>query len=487
MAQRILALEFVDDRIEAALGERAWSSFALLDTYQSERAEDETDLAPALGRLLSQTGIPDIVISAIPGELVAKRLLTLPFSDRRKLEQAVPFALEEHLPFSVEDTVVAYIPLLRDGKTSLVLAALVGKDDLRAHLDLLATAGLDPKTVTLSSLALSAMINRSRNGNGSASHLLVEVERRRTSVVLLDDGGVPRALRVLPVGLDPLLDDEQRADSSAGAIIAALRQTMLSHTVELGPTDVIVSGPVTVSSEVRDRFSRELALPIHSVEDLDYSALLGKSGSTWMRQASCVAMLLGELPAQPAPLINFRIGEFAFQGRTGDLAPLYTSGIIAGVLAIFAVMHLILAIATNRHHVKVLNREIAAVVAPVIPGVSGDNANRAITSRLAAVRKRLGLLGGSGGPASPLDTLLTLSRALPGRMSIDIDELGIDDTGVKINGKADSYATIEQVKKALSATRHLTDVQVSEEGPAEGHKVAFRLTAGLKDIGMGPD
>src|ERR1700730_5499175 len=214
MAQRILALEFVDDRIEAALGERGWSSFALLDPYQTERAEDETDLAPALRRLLSQTGIPDIVLSAIPGELVAKRLLTLPFSDRRKLEQAVPFALEEHMPFSVEDSVVAYLPLLRDGKNSLVLAGLARREDLRAHLDLLAEAGLDPKTVTLSSLALSALINRSRNANGADSHLLVEFEHRRTSVVLLDHGGVPRALRTLPVGIDPALDADQ-ADSSA--------------------------------------------------------------------------------------------------------------------------------------------------------------------------------------------------------------------------------------------------------------------------------
>ena len=89
-------------------------------------------------------------------------------------------------------------------------------------------------------------------------------------------------------------------------------------------------------------------------------------------------MLLGELPAQPVPLINFRVGEFAFHGRTGDLAPLYTSGIIAGALALFAVLHLILAIATSRHHVKLLNREIAAAAAPVIPGVAGDKAKRAL-------------------------------------------------------------------------------------------------------------
>ena len=486
MAQRILALELEDDRVQAALGERAWSSFALVGTYQSERAEDETDLAPAIRRLLSQTGIPDLVISALPGELVAKRLLNLPFSDRRKLEQAVPFALEEHMPFSVEDAVVAYLPLLRDGKNSLVLAGLARREDLRAHLDLLAEVGLDPKTVTLSSLALSALINRSRNGNGADSHLLVKFEHRRTSVVLLDSGGVPRALRTLPVGIDPSLDAEH-ADSSAGAIIAAVRQTMLSHAAEPGSTDMIVSGSIAGSREVRDRFSRELALPIHGVEELDCSALLGMGGGGWIRQASCVAMLLGEMPNQPVPLLNFRLGEFAFHGRTGDLAPLYTSGLIAIGLGVLMVAHVILGIATNLHHLRLLNREVAAVAAPVIPGVTGEDARRVLTSRLASARKRLGLLGGSGGPASPLDTLLFLSRGLPNGLAVDIDEMDLDDTGLKLTGKADSYATIEQLRKALGATHRLTDLQVSEEGPGEGHKVVFHLSAGIKDISLGSD
>jgi type II secretion system protein L len=483
MAQRILALEFADDRVEAALGERAWSSFGLLGTYQSERAEDESDLAPALQRLLSQTGIPDLVISALPGQLVAKRLLTLPFRDHRKLEQAVPFALEEHLPFGVEDAIVAYMPLLRDGKSSLVLAALVKKDDLRAHLDLLATAGLDPKTVTLSSLALSALINRSRNGNGTMAHLLVELDDRRTSVVLIDHGGIPRALRILPVGLDPA-SSEQQVDNSAGAIIAAVRQTILSHTTEPGTTDVIVSGRGAASTEVRDRFSRELALPIHGVEELDCSALLGKNSRDWVRQAGCVAMLLGEMPNQPVPMINFRIGEFAFHGRTGDLGPLYTSGCIAIVLVALAVLQFVFGISTSYHHLQLLNREVAAVAAPVIPGVSGENAKSELASRLVAARKRLGMLGGTGGPTSPLDLLMELSRALPPRLNIDVDALTLDDSGLKIDGKAASYAVIDQVKRALAGTRLLTDVQISDEGPAEGHKVSFHLTAAIRDSGL---
>jgi type II secretion system protein L len=474
-----------DDRVEAALAERAWSSFALLGTYESQRAEDESDLVPAITRLLIKTGQPDLVISAIPGELVAKRLLNLPFTDRRKLDQAVPFALEEHLPFSIEEAVVAYIPMMREGKNTVVLAGMVRREDLRAHLDQLAGAGLDPKTVTLSSLALSTFINRTRNGNGAASHLLVEFEPRRTSVILMD-GGVPKALRTLPVGLDPALAPEQDA-TSTDTIIAAVRQTLLSHSAEPGSTDLIVSGAAAASVAVRDRFSRELSLPIHGVEDLDCSQFLGNSGREWMRQASCVAMLLGEMANQPMPLINFRVGEFAFHGRTGDLSPFYTSGIIAAALGVLMVLHLCLGIAVDVHHLRLLDRGISAAAAPVVTGVPADQAERAVAAHLANARKRLGLLGGSGGPASPLDMLLFLSRALPNGMAIDIDEMDLDETGLKLNGKADSYATVEQLRKALAATHRLSDVQVSEEGTAEGHKVVFHLTAGVKDASLGTD
>ncbi len=99
-------------------------------------------------------------------------------------------------------------------------------------------------------------------------------------------------------------------------------------------------------------------------------------------------------------------------------------------------------------------------------------------------RKRLGMLGGTGGPTSPLDLLMELSRALPPQLNIDIDALTLDDSGLKIDGKAASYAVIDQVKRALAGTRLLTDVQISDEGPAEGHKVSFHLTAAIKDSGL---
>src|SRR6516162_512298 len=93
MGQRVLALEISGDHARAALAERTYKSFELFGVYEEKRASDEADLGPALGRIVAATGPPDITISALPGELVAKRLLTLPFTDRRRLRQVVPFAL----------------------------------------------------------------------------------------------------------------------------------------------------------------------------------------------------------------------------------------------------------------------------------------------------------------------------------------------------------------------------------------------------------
>src|ERR1700736_87610 len=108
MAQWILALEMNGGRVRAALADRTAKSLDLIGVYEQERSKDEPDLSGAIARIRAQTGQPNIVISALPGELVAKRLLTLPFTDRRRLSQVVPFALEEHLPFAVDDAAVAF-------------------------------------------------------------------------------------------------------------------------------------------------------------------------------------------------------------------------------------------------------------------------------------------------------------------------------------------------------------------------------------------
>ena len=188
---------------------------------RAARADTETGLTPALNRLIDHTGQPNIVISSLPGEFVARRLLELPFSDRRKLQQVVPFALEEHLPFPVDEAVVAFARVGSQGANTLVMTAYARKEDVRQHLDTLASAGLDPKTVTLGSLALASLLVRLRNGDHT-SHLLINLDHNSTSLVLLDSAGAPRAMRT--VGGETV--------GHNGAIVNSARQMLLAHAQE---------------------------------------------------------------------------------------------------------------------------------------------------------------------------------------------------------------------------------------------------------------
>lgn len=478
MAQRILALEVAGDEVRAAVGERTWSSLELIGVFKEQRAGDEPDAEAALRRLLERVGTPDIVLSALPGELAARRLLELPFHDRRHLDQAVPFALEEHLPFAVDEGVVGYAPVGRGGDHTLVMAAMARKDDIRSHLKLLARAGLDPKTLTLSALSLPALLSRIAERR-TCPHLVLDIDHRHASLLLLDETGAPRAMRTLSASLEagngrPGLGAEGRA------VLEAVRQVMLAHTCDLGRPDLIVTGPLRARPEVERELSEELQLEVRGADQADCSPSVAGLNAAALDFASCVSMLLGELPAAPARLLNFRQGEFAFRGWTGDLAPLRLSGMLAAVVAAMALIHLVLGITTSAHRVRLLQRQIAAVAAGALGPGAPANPKAALLDGIARMNKQLKLMGGSGA-LSPLDALLAVSRAIPAHLAIDLDEMSIDDSGLGITGKADSFATIDEVKKALQSSANFRDIQVADAKASATHgKVEFRLSAAVK-------
>jgi len=488
MAQRILALEMTGDRVRAAVAERSWNSFQLAGVFEKVRANDESDLSGALSRLAVEAGEVDIVISALPSDRVAKRLLELPFTDGRRLHQVVPFALEEHLPFPVDNCAVAFSRVGRHDDHSLVMAAMVRKTDLQHHLDLLSKAGLDPKTVTLAPLALAALFSRARNGAAPTAHLVVEGDETSTSVVLVDQAGTPRALRSIPGGLMTADGSPVPADD-ANAILSSVRQTLLAHGGELEQTDIIVAGAAGTVPQVRSLLADSLALAVRDGGDFDYASIFEGHVPGNAKFSSCVAMLMGELPTAPANLINFRQGEFVFRGRVrGDLTPFYTSGILAAVLLAAVLLHFILGVSANLRRLNLIDAEIEKVVTPVLGHTDPAMARTELKNGIAKMNHRLHLIGGNLARHSSLDTLLAISRALPPRFPVEIADLQTDENTLHITGQADSFATVDRAKQALDKSGYFGTIEVTHaKAGSDPNKVDFRMDANFKDSEPGAE
>src|SRR5437016_1905985 len=154
MPQRILALELDAHELKAALIETTFRDYRVVGFYREPFAAADGAVADQVRGFLQRHQLDaTTVLSSLPGDLVTLRTFFLPFRDRKRLDQTVPFELENQVPFGLDEVVVDYHVLHRDRAGSNVLAALVQRKDLEEHLALLSAGGLDPTLVDRAPLA----------------------------------------------------------------------------------------------------------------------------------------------------------------------------------------------------------------------------------------------------------------------------------------------------------------------------------------------
>jgi len=133
----------------------------------------------------------------------------------------------------------------------------------------------------------------------------------------------------------------------------------------------------------------------------------------------------------------------------------------------------------------VLDSQIEHAATPALGLRPPANVKAALNAGITDMRKRLRLMGGAS-QSSPLDILLAVSQSIPPVLAIDIDDMLIDETGVKVSGTADSFGAIDRLKKALGTNDTFGEIEVADaKAGADPSKIEFHLTAGLRDNPMG--
>src|SRR5512133_51088 len=121
MAQTILGLDLGSHSVKAVLLEstlRGWTvvGAASLPVPRSPEGEERTlrdRQAAAVRDLLAARGwTPDTVAAAVPGAAAASHVVTLPFTDPRRIEQTIAFEVEGQIPFELEDVAWDWQPML---------------------------------------------------------------------------------------------------------------------------------------------------------------------------------------------------------------------------------------------------------------------------------------------------------------------------------------------------------------------------------------
>ncbi len=511
---RVLGLDLGSYSVKAVLFETAMRGYQTLSFAEVRRPEGERmqTLRAALAELFqSHPLIAEQVVVALPGPSLATHVLQMPFADTKRLEAALPFELESQLPFDLTEAVFDYQVASQREKKSDLLVGVVRKDELRTLLTLLKDAGVDPRILTHPAMAYQSLLLSSPqlfDGTSDASSIaLVDIGHERTSIAIgrpttglefarTFSGGGKDLTRALASEFQvefaaasewketqaAMGSGVQGADGKRAA--AALLRGLQPVLRELRPTlkaftgrshravgQIYLCGGSAQLPGMEEEMSSGLALPVKlSQLPEEVGEVIPSAKRPQAAQAFALA-LRGQASSSRAQRLNFRRGEFAFQGGFD-----YVREKI-GRMALFAATLLILLITSGIVRNSVLSRReqrVDAVVCDVTQRVLGHcekNFDRA-----------LNLLRGKESPAalipkaSAVALFHELTQRVPPEVPVTFDQIIIDLDRISLRGETDSSKSIDQITAGLKTYRCFREVK---EGKVQKSKDGQRVSFGL--------
>jgi general secretion pathway protein L len=462
MPQRILGLDLGATAVRAVVLESSYRTYAVTAAAAAPVAPlaeggpplRDRQLEAARALLAAPELAFDTALVAVPGAS-ALHVVTLPFTDPRRIEQTIGFEVEGQIPFDLAEVAWDWQQLRTlEGKTEL-LVAVVRKEELAALLAGLASVSVDPRAVVPPGPAYAALFGAgvlagetpSPEGAHPAAEALVEVEPGRASLCVVANG-VCEAARTFPAGpamaVGPIAR-EVRATlrawrGRAGPAAAPLRRLLLA-----GEAPFLAGLAEALQADV-DGPIEPLALAGPAVERIDPAEAPAF--------ALALALALRGHQGSRGPRLNLRRGELAF---TRDFQ--HVRGKVVR-LATWAALVLLLAVVSSGVKVFALSRQER-----LLDGALCDATQKLIGKCYENDELAVAALRGKGTAAasiprnSAVDVFMELSARTPQDFWLKLDRIEITRDKLHLQGITDAAENVDRIVSSLRGSRCFGDAR----------------------------
>ncbi len=449
MPTRILAVHHTAHHVSFAVGE---SSLRRLHVTALGRVDAGSEVL----RQLASERAWDRVVASLPADAAVFRFLQFPFHDRRRLSQAVGPALEEHVPFSLDESRIAFDLAGRQSQ-SPVLAVMAPTSAIDAHTSLLQSHGVEAERLVWAPSAALALYGLAAGED--ATFAAVEVGDEGAVVACFERRRLT-GLRVL-----------HRADRET-----LVRNLVWSLRTLNPPARVIVGGSLAMDltgslAEALSGFAVE-QLPFDCPIELDEGAAPG-----WRGCVTPIGLVLAATGQLGSPLIEFSLHATS----ESELNDARQAALRLAPWAAVAVAGLAIAggfeYASLRRQTAALEEQALTLARSVLPGgTAGPGLLTKLQMRAAELERQHNEAGGPGVEMSPLQVLAAMSASVPRDLDVEFDTYVYEPPGVRLRGQGGSFETVTLLQQALEANDRFRDVAVSDvRAAAGGEGVVFEM------------
>ncbi|WP_028583028.1 type II secretion system protein GspL [Desulfogranum mediterraneum] len=493
MAQNSLGLDINDHYLSGVVVEQQGKRAQILARGSVLRQDGPEALGEALGQLLTELEWQGgRCVCGVPQSMVSVRNLTLPFVERRKIEQALPYELDDQLIQPIEELVTSYQVTDLQGAESQIMALATPKKELALLLGQLQQHGLDPEILLPSVLPMFEAVSRRF---GSRWLLVVHGDLSALSVGLLYDGSC-RLYRRLPYpellelhSPFALVQGEVRLVSlEAGQQCCAELIPALQRSIDLFRQnrpgvgeieDLVVGGTVGEEPTLCTLIGSGLGLV---PEKLDLGPLLGlesdqrSPGPLDAHHERAVALAL--YGPEKRASYNFRSGEFATRGR---LLASRKKVLSAGVMGLLLLLVLTVGGLVSNRQLAGRNQELRQRMTTLYQGIF-PRATRIqdpyvqLKVAVQEMERSETTVPVYAGKRQVLALLADISARIPEELSLQVTRMVIDQQAVRMRGVTGTFNNVDAIKNHLSASAYYSSVAiVSATADKKSNKIRFEL------------
>ncbi len=496
MPGKILGLQIDDDAVSAVLVKSGFRETRIIGCGRVPLGEGGLD--EALGALAGGMDLRnDAAVVSIPSGKAAFHSIEMPFSDVKKIRQALPYEMETLMPFSVETRVTDFI-IPGVGSESVVLAASVSSETIAEVLACLRHRGLDAQVLDIGCVPTAAWLLRREqspdNGLflhiGPRRHTMVLFLKRRVVLVRtlgagVNDGNPFGMLTSADVsGIDDPEGFRRRAEQVLSEAARHVLTTLHAFKAMSGLPAVVdkiyFSGPGALFPEtgsILEQYTGLCAEPVDVRSDKSVSMEKG-SADVWSSPLMNGALALTLRDSGTGRTFDFR--KDAFEIKTpllGSLRRLKTAGILAVVFLLLWGADAGLDYSRLKGDYDALGEAMEQVFKQTFPEVTRIVDPLQQMKATAMREAESGSLApGAGTDTEVLGLIREISERIPEEMNVRITAMTIDPETVRISGRTSDFNMVDGIKSSLDPSAYFQGVTISSANmDRSGKHVQFEL------------
>lgn len=496
MAENIFSLDIQDDLITGVVlktGAQATSVVGYGAAVINERPLEEV-----VSEVKELAGVTDEACRvSLSAHNFFFRQLTLPFSEKKKIDKILPFELEETAPHPIDTLIIDGIPAKERENESDIIAAMMDREHLVEVLAMLQSLEIDPEIITVSGIQTAARV--AGTFDDDKDFVVIDIGLQRCTVIICKEGKVclVRSIAFDSKGLSEYhYEDSWKSPVAKNPGSAARTFAELSNSVKITcflaqemPEDspVFLCGPVGVTSEAQEYLAEyfEGEVKVCGLEQLPSINFGLELESEWVPGLMDSALATGLRPLKAQRGFNFRKDEFAKKGSFKEYKHLLSKAVIPlVVLPILALGFLIYDTAGKKRKVTELDTQIRAVFSETLPGVDPQTMPVAILQgRINDEKQRTASDKSGGGAEKVLDVLAEISGRIPDTLQVKVTRLVVEKGDLRIKGNTDNFNTVDNIKKVLEQSPYFSSVTISSATLApKGGEIRFEFKVQLNGV-----